>query len=61
VLVVLPPSYATDATRRYPKNPPLYLNLPTRDGVAQPGVLARWHANVPLALIDQYMSELRRS
>jgi S-formylglutathione hydrolase FrmB len=43
-----------------PKNPPLYLDLPTKDGVAQPDVLARWHANAPLALIDQYMSELRR-
>jgi enterochelin esterase-like enzyme len=43
-----------------PRNPPLYLDLPTKDGVAQPDVLARWHANAPLALIDQYMSELRR-
>jgi enterochelin esterase-like enzyme len=43
-----------------PKNPPLYLDLPTKDGVEQPDVLARWHANAPLAFIDQYMSELRR-
>jgi enterochelin esterase-like enzyme len=43
-----------------PKNPPLYLDLPTKDGVPQPDVLARWHANAPLAFIDQYMSELRR-
>jgi enterochelin esterase-like enzyme len=43
-----------------PKNPPLYLDLPTKDGVVQPDVLARWHANAPLAFIDQYMSELRR-
>ena len=43
-----------------PKNPPLYLELPTKDGVVQPDVLARWHANAPLAFIDQYMGELRR-
>lgn len=43
-----------------PKNPPLYLDLPTKDGVAQPDVLARWHANAPLAFIDQYMRDLGR-
>jgi hypothetical protein len=30
-----------------PKNPPLYLDLPMKDGVAQPDVLARWAANAP--------------
>ena len=43
-----------------PKNPPLYLDLPTKDGVAQPDVLARWAANAPLAFIDQYIGNLRR-
>jgi S-formylglutathione hydrolase FrmB len=43
-----------------PKNPPLYLDLPTKDGVAQPDVLARWTANAPLAFIDQYIDGLRR-
>jgi S-formylglutathione hydrolase FrmB len=42
-----------------PKNPPLYLDLPTKDGVAQPDVLARWAANAPLAFIDQYIGNLR--
>jgi S-formylglutathione hydrolase FrmB len=42
-----------------PKNPPLYLDLPTKDGVAQPGVLAKWAANAPLAFIDQYIDNLR--
>ena len=28
-----------------PKNPPLYLDLPTKNGVAQPDVLAKWAAN----------------
>lgn len=42
-----------------PKNPPLYLDLPTKDGVAQPEVLAKWTANAPLAFIDQYVGNLR--
>jgi S-formylglutathione hydrolase FrmB len=43
-----------------PKNPPLYLDLPTKDGVAQPDVLAKWAANAPLAFVDQYVGNLRR-
>ncbi len=43
-----------------PKRPPLYLDLPTQDGVAQPDVLAKWAANAPLAFLDQYVSSLRR-
>ena len=43
-----------------PKNPPLYLDLPTKDGVPQPDVLARWAANAPLAFLDQYVGGLRR-
>jgi len=42
-----------------PKNPPLYLDLPFKDGVAQPDVLARWAANAPLAFVDQYIGNLR--
>src|SRR5437764_895646 len=42
-----------------PKNPPLYLDLPTKDGVSQPDVLAKWTANAPLAFIDQYVGNLR--
>src|SRR5271165_6622376 len=43
-----------------PKNPPLYLDLPSKDGVAQPDVLAKWAANAPLAFIDQYIGNLRQ-
>ena len=43
-----------------PKNPPLYLDLPVKDGVPQPDVLAKWAANAPLAFIDQYIGNLRR-
>ena len=43
-----------------PKNPPLYLDLPTKDGVSQPDVLARWTANAPLVFVHQYIGGLRR-
>lgn len=42
-----------------PKNPPLYLDLPTNDGVAQPDVMARWTANAPLAFVHQYIGNLK--
>jgi len=43
-----------------PKNPPLYLDLPTKDGTPQPDVFAKWAANAPLAFVDQYIVSLRR-
>jgi S-formylglutathione hydrolase FrmB len=43
-----------------PKAPPFYLDLPTKDGVPQPDVLARFAANAPLAFIDQWVGNLRR-
>ncbi|AOH85297.1 esterase [Sphingomonas panacis] len=43
-----------------PKAPPLYLDLPTKNGVAQPDVLAKWAANAPLAFVDQYIGNLKR-
>ena len=43
-----------------PKNPPLYLDLPTKGGQPQPDVLAKWTANAPLAFVDQYIGNLRR-
>jgi S-formylglutathione hydrolase FrmB len=43
-----------------PKDPPLYLDLPTKDGVPQPDVLAKWAANAPLAMVDQYIVNLRQ-
>lgn len=43
-----------------PKNPPLFLDLPTREGEAQADVLARWAANAPLAFIHQYIGNIRR-
>jgi enterochelin esterase-like enzyme len=43
-----------------PKNPPFYFDLPTKNGVPQPDVLAKWAANSPLAFIDQYIGNLRQ-
>jgi enterochelin esterase-like enzyme len=43
-----------------PKNPPLYLDLPTSDGTPRPEVLAKWAANAPLAFVDQYIGNLRQ-
>src|SRR3954454_1988248 len=43
-----------------PKNPPLYLDLPSKDGVVQQDVIAKWAANAPLAFVDQYIGNLRQ-
>ncbi len=43
-----------------PKNPPLYLDLPTKDGQPQPDILAKWNANAPLAFMDQYIGNIRQ-
>jgi len=43
-----------------PKNPPLYLDLPVKDGAVQQDVLAKWAANAPLEFVDQYIGNLRQ-
>ena len=42
-----------------PNKPPLYFDLPYEDGEARPLVLAKWNANTPLAMVDQYIDVLR--
>ena len=42
-----------------PKDPPLYLDLPMKDGAPLLDILAKWTANAPLAFIDQYVDNLR--
>ena len=42
-----------------PTNPPVYFDLPYRNGVAQADVLAKWSANEPLTFVDQYIDSLR--
>jgi S-formylglutathione hydrolase FrmB len=43
-----------------PKNPPLFFDLPYKGGEYQPQVAAKWAANAPLAMIDQYIANIRR-
>ncbi len=42
-----------------PKNPPFFIDLATKDGKPQPEVIAKWAANAPLAMIDQYIPNLK--
>ena len=42
-----------------PQNPPFYFDLPAKDGKIQPEVVARWVANAPLAMVDQYIPSLK--
>ncbi|HXQ25446.1 MAG TPA: alpha/beta fold hydrolase [Candidatus Acidoferrales bacterium] len=44
-----------------PNKPPLYLDLPTADGKPQPLVAAKWDANAPLAMLDQYVPNLKQA
>jgi S-formylglutathione hydrolase FrmB len=43
-----------------PKNPPFFFNLPVRDGRILPEVVAQWVANAPLAMLPQYIPNLRK-
>jgi pimeloyl-ACP methyl ester carboxylesterase len=43
-----------------PKNPPLYLDLPTKDGDPVPEIQAKYAANAPLVFVDQYIGNLKR-
>jgi enterochelin esterase-like enzyme len=42
-----------------PKNPPQFFDLPTKDGELQPLVAAKWVANSPLVMVDQYVPSLK--
>ena len=43
-----------------PKNPPQFFDLPTKDGQVVPEIAAKWIANSPLAMVDQYSSNLKK-
>jgi hypothetical protein len=43
-----------------PKNPPLYFDLPTKDGVPVPEVQAKFIANAPLVFVHQYIGNLKQ-
>jgi S-formylglutathione hydrolase FrmB len=43
-----------------PKNPPNFFDEPTVNGEVQPAVVARFLANSPLVMIDQYVTSLKK-
>ncbi len=43
-----------------PDNPPQYFDLPFKDGELDPLVAAKWLANSPLLMVDQYVPSLKR-
>ncbi len=43
-----------------PANPPLFLDLPYKNGEVRRDIVAKWTANAPLAQVDQYIANLRR-
>jgi S-formylglutathione hydrolase len=42
-----------------PTRPPLFLDLPVQEGKLRPEIVAKWAANAPLAMIDQYTPSLK--
>lgn len=42
-----------------PTNPPMYLDLPVKDGTPQADVIAAWAANAVLPMVHQYVPALR--
>ena len=43
-----------------PDNPPQYFDLPFKNGELDPLVAAKWLANAPLLMVDQYVPSFRR-
>jgi len=43
-----------------PMNPPTYFDPVVKDGEFQPGIAAKWVANSPLAMVDQYVPNLKK-
>jgi S-formylglutathione hydrolase len=43
-----------------PNNPPQFFDLPVKDGVPQPLIVAKYAANSPLVMIDQYVTNLKK-
>jgi S-formylglutathione hydrolase len=42
-----------------PLTPPFYIDLPIANGVARPEIIGMWAANAPLAMLPQYIPELK--
>ena len=43
-----------------PGNPPLFYDLPVKDGKVRPEIVAKWVANAPLEMIDRYAENLKK-
>jgi enterochelin esterase-like enzyme len=43
-----------------PKNPPLFLDLPVKDGKVRPDVVAKWVANSSIEMLAQHVANLGR-
>lgn len=43
-----------------PNNPPLFLDLPVKDGKVRPEIVAKWVANAPLEMVERYAANLHR-
>ena len=43
-----------------PANPPLFFDLPVKDGKVRPEIVAKWVANAPLEIIDRYAENLKK-
>ncbi|HET9194381.1 MAG TPA: alpha/beta hydrolase-fold protein [Vicinamibacterales bacterium] len=43
-----------------PENPPFYLDLPTKSGEVVPAVAVKYAANSPVALLDQFVPNLKK-
>jgi enterochelin esterase-like enzyme len=43
-----------------PKNPPLFLDLPIKDGKVRPDVVAKWVANAPLEMVERHQANLQQ-
>jgi S-formylglutathione hydrolase FrmB len=42
-----------------PANPPLFLDLPIKDGKVRPEIVAKWVANAPLEMLEQHAGNLQ--
>jgi enterochelin esterase-like enzyme len=43
-----------------PNNPPLFLDLPVKDGKVRPDIVAKWVANAPLEMLEQHAENLKK-
>jgi S-formylglutathione hydrolase FrmB len=43
-----------------PNNPPLFLDLPVKDGQVRPEIVARWIANAPMTMLEQNVATLQK-